>query len=92
MYNGLDEYVHYCAASELHGSMAYAAHKVVHVAPKRYDPVDIGHFLAQLLADTIWAVVLDRPEAVPHEAPKRKASERPGRPASNPVIRPKPER
>ena len=71
MWNGFDEDVDYCHPSELHGSMAYAAEKVVCFAPKRYDPVEIGHFLAQLLADTDWAEEAEAWLAERNDAPRR---------------------
>ena len=92
MWNGLDAYVEYCHPSELHGSMAYAAEKVVCFAPKRYDPVENGYFLANLLADTPWAEEAEAWLAERAQAERPAPTARPGRRALNPVTRPEPER
>ena len=88
MWNGLDADVVYCPPSELHGSMAYAAEKVVCFAPKRYDPVEIGHFLAEILADTPWAEEAEAWLAGPPGSGQRNVSHTPGRFGPNPLIRP----
>ena len=94
MWNGEDEYVDYCHSSELHGSMAYALEKVVHVAPVRYSPSHQGYFLAKLLADTDWAEEAEAWLAERAKAERPAPSARPGtcRRALNPVTRPEPGR
>ena len=87
MWNGFDEEVVYCHPSELHGSMAYAAEKVVCFAPKRYDPVEIGHFLAQLLADTPWAEEAEAWLAERNQAEPTRVIVKAGTTAPDPVIR-----
>ena len=92
MYNGLDDYVDCCHPSERHGSMAYAAEKVVCFAEKRYDTVEIGYFLASILADTDCAEETEAWLAERAQAERPAPSARPGRRALNPVTRTEPER
>ena len=90
MWNGFDAYVGYCHPAELHGSMAYAAVANVCFAPVRYDPVEVGHTLAELLADTPWAEEAEAWLAGRPAAGQRKLSYTPGKSGPNPVIRPEP--
>ena len=61
-------------------------------SPKRYDPVEIGYFLASILADTDWAEEAEAWLAERAQAERPAPSARPGRRALNPVTRPEPER